>query len=97
MTGPPSLRPLEGGSQFRGTVPEDELELVPVEARDITDPRKVRWGVQYEDGDPFLAGAYWALGWSLDVVFGTVIGSLLEELTLTNVETWNGQQWVPVA
>lgn len=96
MTSPPDMRAAGGGTRYRATVPPDELELVPPEARD--DPQQlVHWFVQDEASDPFVAGAYWALGWSLSTVFGRLIGGVLEGLTLSNVERWDGEAWVPVA
>lgn len=57
----------------------------------------VHWAGEPQSSDPFLSGVYWALAWSVDQVFGEVLGGLLNEATVSNVERWNGSYWQPVA
>lgn len=60
-------------------------------------PGRVHWSQPAGTSDPFIAGATWALSWSLAVLYGPVSGDLLNSLTLSNVERWNGTSWTLVA
>lgn len=72
-------------------------ELWPAAGRDQDSAGVVHWASPPGSSDPFLAGAYAALAWSLDLVFGDALGALLTQSTIENVERWNGSAWVPVA
>jgi hypothetical protein len=44
-----------------------------------------------QDDDPFLSGAYFALSWATDVLFGDLLGALFfDEITSYEVLTENG-------
>lgn len=67
-----------------------------MEARESPLSQLVHWGTDDEDGDPFLAGAYWALSWSTQYIYGDLLGDLLNAATVSNVERWNGTNWVAI-
>lgn len=86
------------GTRYRAQLDASSYELVPPSARDLESAGRVHWlAVDAGPEDPVLQGATWALAWSLRTVFGQSVGDVLLEATLSNVERWNGSQWVPVA
>lgn len=78
-------------------VDQETYEQVPVEARDLDRPLTVHWAGDPGATDPFLDGAYWALAWSLEQVFGDFLGTLINQATVQQVERWNGSAWELVA
>lgn len=81
--------------RFRASVPAGDAQAAPPQSVETTaGAYLVHWAVPVGQ-DPFVAGALWALSWSLTTVFGETVGGFLAAATLDNVERWNGTRWAP--